>query len=56
MGTNYRAINEFLKELKASRKRLTSQQYRTLKGQAMSNNISAAMKGLERLKRRIDRA
>lgn len=52
MTVNYRCINSFLKELKAVRRSLTEQQYRTLKGQALSNNVPAARKGLDRITRR----
>lgn len=36
--------------LKCSRKHLTPQQYKTLKGQVTAGDIAGAMKGLERLR------
>ena len=43
----------FWKELKSSRPMLTKQQYRTIKGQAVSGKVLDARKGLQKvLKRR----
>lgn len=43
-------ISKFVKELKESN--LTPQQYRTLKGQAISGELEAAKKGLIKIKKR----
>ena len=44
---------EFFKELKSNRPNLTAQQYRTIKGQAVSGKVLDARKGLQKvLKRR----
>ena len=45
---NFR-INSFMKKLKNSRPFLTKQQYRTIKGQALSGDIDGAEKGLNSL-------
>ena len=42
-------LNIFMKKLKSAKPRLTIQQYRTLKGQALAANVEAAEKGLTRL-------
>ena len=42
---NFR-INSFMKKLKNSRPYLSKQQYRTIKGQALSGDIDGAEKGL----------
>lgn len=42
----------FWRELKASRPMLTKQQYRTIKGQAVKGNVTAARKGLQRIQQR----
>lgn len=42
-------LNIFMKKLKDSKEKLTMQQYRTLKGQALAGNVMAAEKGLTRL-------
>ncbi len=42
-------LNIFMKKLKDSKAKLTMQQYRTLKGQALAGNVVAAEKGLMRL-------
>ena len=44
--------NVFMKKLKLNKSRLTIQQYRTLKGQALAGNVDAADKGLGRLLKR----
>lgn len=46
----YKQINQFIKELKNSK--VTPQQYRTLKGQALSGDLEAAIKGLNKIKYR----
>lgn len=44
---------DFFKELKNNRPNLTIQQYRTIKGQAIKDNVMDAQKGLHKvLKRR----
>ena len=48
---NFR-LNSFMKKLKNSRPYLTKQQYRTIKGQALSGDIDGAEKGLNLLLRR----
>ena len=45
---NFR-INSFMKKLKNKRPYLTTQQYRTIKGQALSGDIDGAEKGLHSL-------
>lgn len=42
-------LNIFMKKLKSAKPRLTMQQYRTLKGQALARNVETAEKGLTRL-------
>lgn len=42
-------INEAMKLLKAYRRRLTRQQFNTLKGQAYAGDPDAAIKGLKRI-------
>ena len=42
-------LNSFLKKLKNSRPYLSKQQYRTIKGQALSGDIDGAQKGLHSL-------
>ena len=47
---------DFFKELKSNRPNLTAQQYKTIKGQAVKDNIADARKGLHKvLKRRNGR-
>lgn len=48
---NFR-LNRFMKKLKNNRPFLTKQQYRTIKGQALSGDIDGAQKGLNSLLRR----
>ena len=38
-----------LMQIKACKRKLTTQQYRTLKGQVLSGNSEGALKGLKRL-------
>lgn len=45
-------LYELLRELKLCRRYLTSQQYRTLKGQALHGDVAGAEKGLQRLLRK----
>lgn len=45
---NFR-LNRFMKKLKNSRPYLSKQQYRTIKGQALSGDIDGAEKGLNSL-------
>jgi hypothetical protein len=46
--------NHFWQKLKENRPNLTKQQYNTLKGQAKSGNVDAAMRGLKTLLDRRD--
>ena len=48
---NFR-LNRFMKKLKNSRPYLSKQQYRTIKGQALSGDIDGAQKGLNSLLKR----
>ena len=48
---NFR-LNSFMKKLKNCGPYLTKQQYRTIKGQALSGDIDGAEKGLNSLLRR----
>ena len=50
---NYR-LNSFMKKLKNNRPYLSKQQYRTIKGQALSGDIDGAQKGLNSLLRRYE--
>ncbi|MCI6652364.1 MAG: hypothetical protein MSH11_02930 [Ruminococcus sp.] len=45
-------LNRFMRKLKNSRPYLTKQQYRTIKGQALSGDVDGAEKGLNSLLRR----
>ena len=45
---NFR-LNSFMRKLKNSRPYLSKQQYRTIKGQALSGDIDGAQKGLNSL-------
>ena len=42
-------LNLFIKTLKSQRSKLTTQQYKTLKGQAVAGDIAGANKGLMKL-------
>lgn len=44
-------VNEFIRSLR--HEDLTTQQKRTLKGQALSGDLKGAQKGLERIKKRM---
>lgn len=46
---------EFFKSLDNFKKNLTSQQYKTLKGQALAGDIEGAEKGLEKLRQRTQK-
>ena len=48
---NFR-LNSFIRKLKNCRQYLSKQQYRTIKGQALSGDIDGAQKGLNSLLRR----
>lgn len=43
---------QFWRELKQQRNNMTKQQYRTIKGQAVKDNIDAARKGMLRIQQR----
>ena len=47
-----RELNFFLRILKANRPRLTFQQYRTIRGQAISGDLEGARAGLAKLLQR----
>lgn len=51
-------MNDFLRRLKANKKRLTVQQYKTIRGQALAGDVIGATKGLNKLLRkgRLNRA
>lgn len=46
MGVEF---TDFVKVLNANRKKLTKQQYRTIKGQAKAGDLIGANKGLQKL-------
>lgn len=46
---NYALINAFLKLLENYKNRLTPQQYRALRGQAVNGDILGARRGLARI-------
>lgn len=46
---NYTLINAFLKMLDQYKRKLSAQQYKTLRGQALSGEVYAAQRGLDRL-------
>lgn len=48
---NFR-LNSFMRKLKNSRQYLSKQQYRTIRGQALSGDVDGAQKGLNSLLRR----
>ena len=50
-GTTLEMVS-FMYILKQNRSKLSAQQYRTLKGQAVSGNVDAAHKGLHKILRR----
>lgn len=45
-------LKDFMAMLNAKKKKLTEQQYRTIKGQAFAGDIMGARKGLHKLLRR----
>ncbi len=49
---NYIEINGFVKSLKKYQNKLSKQQLKTLRGQALSGNLAGAKKGLIKLLRR----
>ena len=49
---NYTEIHVFIKSLKKHQGRLSKQQLKTLRGQALSGNLAGAKKGLTKLLRR----
>lgn len=49
MQSNNMELDKFLDSLYNNKKKLTQQQYRTIKGQAMSGNIDGARKGMWRV-------
>lgn len=50
----YLRAKNFLDVLKASSNKLSDQQYRTLRGQALGGDIAGAYKGLDRLMSEFD--
>ncbi|MEG0721871.1 MAG: hypothetical protein RR446_09015 [Lachnospiraceae bacterium] len=42
-------LTEFMKKLKANKQNLTTQQFRTIKGQALTGDIEGARKGMNKL-------
>ena len=46
-------VNTAMKEIRKHRKLLSTQQMRTLKGQVLSGDVDAAMKGLHKLMGRL---
>ncbi|MDD2980933.1 MAG: hypothetical protein PHN80_13335 [Hespellia sp.] len=45
-------LNKFMKILKDNKENLTRQQYKTVRGQALSGNLEGARKGLAKLLKR----
>lgn len=54
MAKRYRAAQSFIFILNQSRRSLTAQQYKTLKGQALSGDLEGAWRGLKKLQRQYD--
>ena len=48
-------LAEFLKTLNGNRKKMTQQEYRTIKGQALHGNVIAANRGMKNVMRRRGR-
>ena len=48
-------LDKAMRELKAHKNKLTPQQYRTIKGQILSGNTEAAMKGLNKILKHTER-
>lgn len=55
-GISQEEIEATIRVLNSHRGCLTAQQYKTLKGQALAGDIDCALKGLQKIKRRIVRA
>lgn len=55
-GVSQEEIEATIRVLNSHRGCLTAQQYKTLKGQALAGDIDCALKGLQKIKRRIVRA
>lgn len=47
-----KADTQFWRDLKADRQKMTKQQYRTIKGQAVAGHIIDARKGLQKVTKR----
>lgn len=45
-------LNQFMKMLKINKENLTRQQYKTVRGQALSGDLEGARKGLAKLLKR----
>lgn len=45
-------LADFMEQLKSNKAKLTRQQFRTLKGQAIAGDVDAAQKGLNKLMNR----
>ena len=45
-------MRKFLKVLKSERGKLTKQEYKTLRGQALAGDVNGAIKGLDKCLRR----
>ena len=45
-------LSEFLKTLNGNKKKMTQQEYRTIKGQALHGDVIAASRGMQKLMRR----
>lgn len=54
VARRYRDAQSFILILNQSRRSLTAQQYRTLKGQALSGDLEGAWRGLKKLLRKYD--
>ena len=55
-GVSQEEIEATIRVLNSHRGCLTAQQYKTLKGQALAGDIDCALKGLQKIKRRITRS
>lgn len=49
---NYTLINQFVKSLATHRNKLSKQQIKTLRGQALSGDLEGAHRGLEKIMKR----
>lgn len=45
-------LTDFMEQLKSNKTKITRQQFRTLKGQAIAGDVDAAQKGLNKLMNR----